>query len=163
MCSLSCGRKSGPGFAQNHCDRFRAFSHRAKTLFPFRAAFSEPLTVNGQLENALMHAGLGNKDVECCSTPRWGQSAPAPTLLIFNEKMGVWGHRTQTGMGGSPFSCTDWPVCGVMSQDTANRKQSHGAPLHGPPLSCLHVIPSTRHPARSSGRAPYKAAPCPSW
>ena len=31
----------------------RAFSHRAKTLLPFSAAFSEPLTGDGQLENAL--------------------------------------------------------------------------------------------------------------
>ncbi|SIT14554.1 hypothetical protein SAMN05421779_10885 [Insolitispirillum peregrinum] len=31
----------------------RAFSHRAKTLSIFSAAFSEPLTGDGQLENAL--------------------------------------------------------------------------------------------------------------
>ena len=43
-------RKTGSRFCAHG---FRAFSHRAKTLLLFSAAFSEPLTGDGQLENAL--------------------------------------------------------------------------------------------------------------
>jgi len=50
---------------------------------------------------------LGNKDVERCSTPRWGLEAPDPTSLIIKEKVGVWGRRTQTGLGGSPLFSTN--------------------------------------------------------